>query len=86
MASYKAVVPNLRSADRYRATDQLVPGRTRNNKLFPFLNYTEVANRRVRGREEGEFVSLNGDKNLQQSYLMLQTDNFISAAEKYFIE
>ena len=47
---------------------------------------TLVANRRVGGREEGELVSLNGDKNLQQSYLMVQTDNFFSAAEKYFIE
>ena len=46
---------------------------------------TVVANRRMGGRE-GELVSLKGDKNLQQPYLTVQTDNFISAAEKYFIE
>ena len=46
---------------------------------------TVFANRRIGGRGEGELVSLNGDKNLQQPYMMVQTDNFISAAEKYFI-
>ena len=39
--SFRAGVPNHRAADRYRSVDQLVPGRPRNNLLFPLYLLSE---------------------------------------------